>query len=184
MRQTFAIFWDVFNNKSLQLWFLFNMFLKASGSIADNVAQVYLTNDLGFPSENLAIIKVVCTPFNILLAFLGGGLATEQPFLIQSYNLLAIILISNYTILYLLATFPSHNEQSDYTYFHVFGVIVINDLIRNFEFVTAFAILMKRTDKRVSGIHVTLLASIYNFAEFVHKFYIFALIDSFGIYVP
>ena len=56
--------------------------------------------------------------------------------------------------------------------------------MQNFEFVTAFAIMMKITDRRISGIHVTVLAAMYNFGEFIHKFYIFKLVDAFGIFYP
>lgn len=43
---------------------------------------------------------------------------------------------------------------------------------------------MKLTDKRISGIHVTVLAAVYNLCEFLHKFYIFKLVDLFGLYTP
>ena len=49
---------------------------------------------------------------------------------------------------------------------------------------TAFGILLKFTDKRVSGIHVTVMAAMYNLCEFLHKLNIFKLIDVFGIYYP
>ena len=44
--------------------------------------------------------------------------------------------------------------------------------------------MMKITDRRISGIHVTVLAAMYNFGEFMHKFYIFKLVDAFGIFYP
>ena len=80
LKQTFSIFWDVANNRNLQIYFVFNVFCKAAGSINNNVTEVYLTNDLGFPKENLSIIKVVCTPLNIMFAFLSGWLSSSQPF--------------------------------------------------------------------------------------------------------
>ena len=98
--------------------------------------------------------------------------------------MLAYVLISTYSILYLLATFPSQDQFTQATYFHVTAVLFFTDLIQNFEFVTAFAIMMKITDKRISGIHVTVLAAMYNFGEFMHKFYIFKLVDAFGIFYP
>lgn len=84
----------------------------------------------------------------------------------------------------LLGTFPAKEEISNFTTIHVMSVSLISDLVSNFEFVTAFGILMKYTDKRISGIHVTVLASMYNLCEFLHKLYIFKLIDWFGIYYP
>ena len=44
--------------------------------------------------------------------------------------------------------------------------------------------LLKYTDKRISGIHVTLLAAMINQSQFLHKLYVFKLIDSFGIFAP
>ena len=64
------------------------------------------------------------------------------------------------------------------------AVTLACDLVGSFEFVTAFGILMKYTDKRISGIHVTVLAAMYNLCEFLHKTYIFKLIDMFGIFAP
>ena len=129
MKQTFAIFWDVVQNKNLQLWFIFNVACKAASSINSNVSEVYLTNDLGFPKENFSIIKVVCTPLNIMFAFVSGYLSSSQPFVYQSYNLLALILLSTYSILVLLGTFPAADEISQGTYIHVTLVLFLTDLM-------------------------------------------------------
>lgn len=43
---------------------------------------------------------------------------------------------------------------------------------------------MARTDKRVSAMHVTVFAALNNFTSFVHKTYLFWLVDIFGIYYP
>ena len=77
LRQTFAIFWDVITNRNLQIWFLYNVACKGAASINNNVTEVYLTNDLGFPKENFSIIKVVCTPLNIMFAFVSGYLSSS-----------------------------------------------------------------------------------------------------------
>ena len=94
------------------------------------------------------------------------------------------IFVNTYAVVVLLATFPTKEEITNFTTIHVMTVQLISDLVSNFEFVTAFGILMKYTDKRISGIHVTVLASMYNLCEFLHKLYIFKLIDKFGIYYP
>ena len=60
----------------------------------------------------------------------------------------------------------------------------MTELSGNLWFSTLFAIIFKITDKRIAGIHITLLASLTNFCQFVHKFYIFELVDRFGIFVP
>ena len=100
------------NNRNLQIWFVYNVFCKGAASINNNVSEVYLTNDLGFPKENFSIIKVVCTPINIMFAFLSGYLSSSKPFEYQSYNLLALVLLSTYSILVLLGTFPKADEIS------------------------------------------------------------------------
>lgn len=68
--------------------------------------------------------------------------------------------------------------------FHITAVVLTNELADNFWFVTAFAIVAKITDLRIAGIHITLLASLTNQAQFLHKFYIFRLVDSFGPFIP
>jgi len=67
-------------NRNLQIWALYNFVCKAAGSIASNMTQVYLTNDLKFPKETLAMIKVVGMPLNILFAFVSGYLSSGRPF--------------------------------------------------------------------------------------------------------
>ena len=95
-----------------------------------------------------------------------------------------IMLVNSYGVLVLLGTFPQKDQISMYTTVHVTAVTLVVDLVGNFEFVTAFGILLKHTDKRISAIHVTVLAAMYNLCEFLHKTYIFKLIDVFGIYYP
>ena len=184
LKQTLSIFWDVLHNRNLQIWFIYNFSCKAANSINANVASVYLTNDLGFPKETLSMIQVVCTPLNIMFAVVSGYLASTKPFAIQSWTLLIGIIVNSYGVLVLLTTFPAQEDINMYTTIHVTIVTLIADLVANFEFVTAFGILMKYTDKRISGIHVTVLAAIYNLCEFLHKLYIFKLIDMFGIQYP
>ena len=43
---------------------------------------------------------------------------------------------------------------------------------------------MKIADKRISGVHITLLAVVNNLSSFVHKNYIFMVVDNFGIFLP
>jgi hypothetical protein len=67
---------------------------------------------------------------------------------------------------------------------HVIVVSAVYDLITNFEFATGFAIIMKIADKRIAGMHLTLLGVLSNMSEFVHKFYLFQLVEAMGIFVP
>lgn len=81
-------------------------------------------------------------------------------------------------------TFPPPDQVTNLTIAHVIVVSFLSELIANVEFVTAFAQMLKQTDKRISGIHVTLLASVYNLCNFVHKVYVFKLVEYFGIFGP
>ena len=49
--KTFAIFWDVVNNRNLQTWFLFNVICKAACSINNNIAD-----SIGFILNILSIV--------------------------------------------------------------------------------------------------------------------------------
>lgn len=80
--------------------------MKATWSIQNNVSEVYMTNDLGFPIESLSMIKVICTPFNIAFAFLSSYLSSKEPFKFQFYNLLIMAILCSYSVLFMLGTFP------------------------------------------------------------------------------
>ena len=90
--------------------------------------------------------------------------------------------LASYSVLFLLGTFPE--PQSYLTYFHVIMVFFLRDFLDNIFFTINFGLILRRTDKRISGVHVTALAAISNLSSFVHKFYIFHLIDMFGIFKP
>ena len=67
---------------------------------------------------------------------------------------------------------------------HVSGVTFVLDLLDELLQTLTFGILMARTDIRVSALHVTVLASLLNMTGFMHKVYIFWLVEKFGIYYP
>lgn len=50
--------------------------------------------------------------------------------------------------------------------------------------VTFYSIVFKIADKRISGIHITLLASLSNMCYMGHKLYIFKVVAMFDIWVP
>ena len=58
------------------------------------------------------------------------------------------------------------------------------DLVSNFMFVTYYAMINKNADKRVAGVHYTIMASMSNFSSFIHKTYIYYVIEAFGIFYP
>lgn len=164
---------DIIKNKNLQLWFLFTLACKSAAAINGNLTQVYLTNDLAYPKEDLAMIKVCCMPVNLFVAVLAGHVTKNSAFTYELWALLSLVGICSYTVLFTLKTFPSKEKVSDWTHIHVIVVSAVYDLVLNFEFVTNFAIIMKIADRRISGMHITLLGVLSNMSEFVHKFYLF-----------
>ena len=58
------------------------------------------------------------------------------------------------------------------------------DVLNECESTICFAILLARTDKRVAALHVTLFAAMSNLTSFIHKVYLFRLVDNFGIFYP
>jgi hypothetical protein len=111
---------------------LFQTLAAASVCLDSNLSEVYLTNDLGFPKEKLSIIKVVCTPFNIVCAMISGYLSASDPFRYQFYIQITLILLSSYSVLVLLGTFPDKEHQSTLTYVHVIVCMFLKDLVSNF----------------------------------------------------
>ena len=152
--------------------------------IYSNIGTVYLTNDLGYDKENIAFASVVTTPLNICFSLYVGYLASKSPIKCITYSLIFNILSSTYAVLYMFQYFPTKEEISNLTIVHVAFVNCMMSFNYNFGYVADFGMIMKVTDKRISGIHVTVLAAISNFSSFVHKFYIFYVIEHFGIYIP
>ena len=150
------------------------------------LGTIYLTNDLGYSKENLSLVKVICTPVNIFFAGLSGYVSNKDPFTYMYYLMVATTLVSTYAVIVLLGTMPTdHESQNTFgVYAHVFSVSFVLDLLDEFQGTIIFAILMARTDKRVSAMHVTVFAALNNFTSFVHKTYLFWLVDEFGIYYP
>jgi hypothetical protein len=141
---------------------------------------------LGYSKENLSLVKVICTPVNIVFAAVSGYLSNNNPFVSMYYLMIAICLASTYAVVVLLGTMPTNHasQNSLAVYSHVFGVSFILDLLSEFEQTISFGILISRTDKRVSALHVTVFAALSNFTSFIHKIYLFQLIEKFGIYYP
>ena len=67
---------------------------------------------------------------------------------------------------------------------HMAGVMLINELASNFWFTSVNAIVLVISDRRIAGMHITLLTSMTNYAQFIHKFYIFKLVDAYGLFIP
>jgi hypothetical protein len=123
-------------------------------------------------------------PINILLAFLLGYLSSDKPFTYYFIGLVGLVISASYYVLVLLCNFPAKEDINQMTIIHVSVATLINDLICNFEFVTFCALSFKITDKRISAMHVTLLCVLNNMSQLVHKFYIFNVVDNFGIFWP
>ena len=68
--------------------------------------------------------------------------------------------------------------------FHMSALSLIIDITSNFWFTTSNAIIMVIEDKRIAGIHITMMTSLTNMAQFAHKFYMFRLVDQFGLFIP
>lgn len=145
-----------------------------------------MTNDLGYSKENLSLVKVICTPVNIFFAGISGYVSNKDPFTYMYYLMFAITLVSTYAVLVLLGTMPADHESQNTlgVYTHVFTVSFLLDMLDELQGTITFAILLARTDKRVSAMHVTVFAALNNFTSFIHKTYLFWLVEEFGIYYP
>ena len=158
----------------------------AAYSINGNTSSMYLTDELAFSKESLSLVKIVSAPSNIIVSFLSGWFSQKKPFRFLFWITVSMIITNSYAILIMLNYFPKDKEEqlSTMNIAHVTAVTLINDCLGNFWFVTAFAIVARIIDIRVAGIHITLLASLTNQASFVHKFYIFKLVDKYSIFYP
>jgi len=75
-------------------------------------------------------------------------------------------------------------EQTNGTIIHVIILTLLTELAQNCAFVANFSIILRICDKRVSGIYISLLAALTNFSFFIHKTYIFTVVEYFGLFGP
>lgn len=145
-----------------------------------------MTNELKFSRESLSLMKIVSAPANIICAIISSYLSSEKPFRFFYQITLVCMSLSCYNVLVLLRNFPKDpiEQQSPHNIMHVTTIVLLTELAQNFWFTTSFVIIAFIIDKRIAGIHITLLASITNLSQFTHKFYIFSIVDKFGIFAP
>jgi hypothetical protein len=131
-------------------------------------------------------IMVLSAPANFLCSILSGYFTAKKPFTYMYYTTLVSVLLSCYSVLVLIRTFPKdlNEQQLPQNLFHVAGVSLLSDLAYNFWFTQTNAIIMVIADRRIAGIHITMLTSLNNMAQFVHKTYIYKLVDVFGLFIP
>lgn len=161
------------------------MTLAQCGSAIPNcIFEVYLTNDLGMPKENMSLMKVLFTPLNIVLAFFSSYLTARTPFYGLRLANMAEILLNAYGIFVIAGTFPAREDISNGDILHVSTYLLLGNLLSTFNMVTTFAFIMPITDKRISGVHVTFMACLTNLTSYLHKLYVFKVVDHFGIFGP
>ena len=86
----------------------------------------------------------------------------------------------------LFAFFPSEKEKIEgiWTVSHVIVVGLFTTLVGSCLDTANFSVLFKICDKRVAAVYITILATLANLCSYVHKFYIFALVEKFGLFGP
>ena len=127
------------------------------------MSSVYLTSELGFSKERLSFINLALGPCEMLTTILSSYLAAERPFNVLYKITLFQIFAKSYMLLVLCQTFPARPElQTDAHIWHMAVVKMLVDLSDNVQFVIMFAIVSKVVDKRITGMHITLLASLIN----------------------
>ena len=81
----------------------------------------------------------------------------------------------------LFGTFPT-DHYGTWTILHVTGVILLTILATSCLDTVSFAVVFKICDKRVAGLYITLLATISNLSAYVHKLYMFTVVEKIGIF--
>lgn len=100
------IFKDLLTNPNTIRWFSYMTLANCVSAISNSIFEVYLTNELGMPKENLSMMKVLFTPLNILLAFFSSYFAAKTPFYGVRLANIAEIFLYTYGIFVILGCFP------------------------------------------------------------------------------
>ena len=121
-----------------------------------------------------------------MCSVLSGYFASSRPFTFFFWITVISLVLASYSILVNIRFFPTDQveQQSTLNLIHYAANEIVNQLADVFWFTTSNAVIYKIVDKRIAGIHITLLTSMTNWAQFIHKFYLFKLVDNFGIFYP
>jgi len=158
----------------------------AVSQINMSAGWIYLTKELNFPKESLSFLSFISAPSSIIVSLLSSYVSKDKPFKVLAYMYLASIFINNYHIFVILRTFPTkvEDQTSFWNLAHLGTFNFLSDVIMSFRMVTFYSIVFKIADKRISGIHITLLASLSNMCFMGHKFYIYKVVEMFDIWIP
>lgn len=162
------IFVEMVQNRNLLEFVAFTIISSAGSAIPRNIFEVYLTNDLGMPTESLNLMSVFFTPMNIVLAFTSSFFVAQMPFRALRLAYLVEIIVSVYAVFVIAGMFPEKEQITSYTILHVGCYFLIRDLLSTFQQVTTFAFILSVADKRISGIHVTFMACMTNLTYLFH----------------
>jgi hypothetical protein len=183
---TVGIFKDILMNKNTRIFYFFVFVYRFALSVQAYIGKVYLTDDLGYDKIVLSQMRVICTPISIMLCSRFGYLAKQEPFENMFRMAVLYVIMCSYYVLVLLYTMPTSKEEqeSTFVYCHMLVVSLIFDVLGEIESTIVYGILFKRTDKRCSAIHVTIFASLLNMTYFMHKLYIYYLVEYVSIFLP
>ena len=120
----------------------------------------------------------------IVFSFVSGYLSSAKPFSF-GYNMHIICsLLSTYTILILFGFFPTDKAdiESTWTIVHVCGLSLLQTLAHSCLDTGNFSAIFQICDRRIAGVYITLLATVSNLSSYVHKLYLFTLVDYLGLF--
>lgn len=164
--QVGSIFKDILTKKSLLTYFVFIVLTYSANTINQNISQVYLTDELKFSKESLSSIRIISAPANILASIMSGYLSASKPFTFMYQMSLLCVVVSSYAVLVLIWNYPKDpvEQHTPFNLGHMTAVTLANEIAQNFWFTTSNAIIMVIADRRIAGIHITLLTSLTNFS--------------------
>ena len=105
-----SIFYDLISKKSNQTYFMFLLLTYSVSAVNQNLASVYLTDELKFPKESISSLMIVAAPANILCSIFSGYFTAKNPFKCIYWCTVAMIVISSYQVLVLIYNFPKERE--------------------------------------------------------------------------
>lgn len=97
-----SIFKDIINKPEIRTYLFFMFVTQSACTINQNVAQVYMSDELKFPKEAISQFMIISAPVNILTSILSGYFTAKSPFKFFYQSTVACVLVSSYSILVLI----------------------------------------------------------------------------------
>ena len=172
-------------NKNMILLVSFFVAERCFASISYFMGRLYLLDELNYSQEKLSFLTLILFPLNITVSLVVAKISNTRP--LMFYYVCQFIQLAASLVIINVVYFNFADIQSSSPFLLdslLFCFLFVMEFTEISIFTTRFAFINKICDINVAATHVTLFASLANFAQMIPRIYTYKIVDMFGIFTP